>query len=186
MKKVLLGCLSLIIGLLFSGCMGAGYDLLPDNKEEISKNITIEHDSFKNQTWIRTPAYLIRKGITDRFPVIATYRAVEKANEVQFIQLYLQVKGTEWGFFNEAVGEDGYKFEFLKIDKDVNSYGAVKTGIVTIVDEDFGLSLSMEQLEKIAIKDYAIKIYGKKRQGEFTMPKHVSQAFLSKLKSLQK
>lgn len=186
MKKALLGCVVLVVGLLFSGCMGAGYDLLPDDKEEVSKSITIEHDNFKNQTWLRTPAYLIRKGMTDRFPVIATYRAVKKGDELQFIQLYLQIKGTEWAFFNEAVGEDGYRFDFVKIDKDVNSYGAVKTGIVTIVDEVFGLNISMEQLEKIATKDYAIKVYGKKRQGEFIMPKHISEAFLSKLKSLNK
>lgn len=182
MKKKLLGVLSSLLMLGLSGCVGAGYDIAPSSKEVVSQNITVKYDKFKKQTWISTPSYLIRDGFTDTFPVVASYRALDKDSKLEFIQLYLKISGTEWAFFNQAVGEDGYNFEFLKIDKDVNVISGGGQAMA-IVKEHVALSVPITQLKKMSSKDYEIKIYGQKREGSFSMPKIISSAFYQKLQA---
>jgi len=183
MKKIFLGVLTSLLILGLSGCVGASYDIAPSSKEEVSQNITVNYDKFKKQTWISTPSYLIRDGFTDTFPVVASYRALYKDNKLEFIQLYLKISGTEWAFFNQAVGEDGYSFEFLKIDKDVNVISGGGQAMA-IVKEHVALSVPLTQLKKMASQDYEIKIYGKRREGIFNMPKIISAAFFQKLQSI--
>jgi len=182
MRKIVLSLLTSLLVFGLSGCVGAGYELAPSSKQEVSQNITVKYDKFKKQTWITTSPYLIKKGFTDTFPVVASYRALTKDKKLEFIQLYLKISGTEWAFFNQAVGEDGYSFKFLKIDKDVNVISGGGQAMA-IVKEHVALSVPIAQLKKMASQDYEIKIYGKRREGSFTMPKIISSAFYQKLQN---
>ncbi len=184
MNKIYLGILTIFLMLGLSGCVGAGYNLAPSSQKEVTKDITVKYDKFKKQTWISTPSYLLRDGFTDRFPVVASYRTVQKDNELKFIQLYLKITGAEWAFFNNAVGEDGYTFKFLEIDSDVNIISGGGQAMA-IVKEHVALSITIEQLKKMALKNYEIKIYGKRREGSFVMPKIITSAFLSKISQLE-
>ncbi|SEL90126.1 hypothetical protein SAMN05216262_13114 [Colwellia chukchiensis] len=149
---------------------------IPDNSSNIEKNISVEHDSFKNQTWIKTPLYLSRQGFTDTFPVKISYRALLKKGELKFIQLYVTSTSPTWGFYHSAKGEDGHSFSFNKIDSIVNSELSVST------TEHFGLTIPLSYLQKMGQKDWKIKVYGKRNEGVFVVPNSLSQAFLNKLK----
>ena len=183
MRKIVLGLIITLLVFGLSGCVGAGYDIAPSSKKEVIQNITVKYDKFKKQTWVSTPSYLIRDGFTDTFPVVASYRALIKNNKLEFIQLYLKISGTEWAFFNQAVGEDGYSFEFLKIDKDINVISGAGQAMA-IVKEHVALSVPTTQLKKMTSKNYEIKIYGQRREGSFTMPKIISSAFYQKLQTV--
>ena len=185
MRKIILSLLITLLMFSLSGCIGAGYDLAPSSKKEVSQDITIKYDKFKKQTWIRTHFYLIGNAFTNNFPVMASYRALAKDNKLEFIQLYLKINGREWAFFNQAVGEDGYHFEFLKIDDDINVISGGGQAMA-IVQEHVALSVPIKQLKKMASKDYEIKIYGKRREGSFIMPKIISSAFYQKLQNINK
>lgn len=149
---------------------------IPTKSEAIASGATIEHDQFKGQTWIRTPLYLSRQGLTDRFPVKISWRALSKNNKIQFIQLYVTKLDVEWGFYHSANGEDGHKFNFVKVDSAVSTGG----GMVT-TSEDFALEIPRTYLEKMTEKDWQLKIYGKRNEGVFLVPAALSKEFLDKL-----
>lgn len=155
-----------------SACAGN----IPMQESTILNQIKTENDSFKNQTWIETPLYLSRQGFTDTFPVQLSYRALYKLNKRVFIQLYVTSASTDWGFYHSANGEDGHSFEFVKIDSEVETISNIVT-----TKEHFGLSLPITYLEKMATKDWKIKVYGKRNSGVFIVPAALSKAFLNKL-----
>lgn len=149
---------------------------VPKNAESASKDIIIEHDAFSKETWIKSPLYLSRQGFTDTFPVNLSYRALYKNNELEFIQLYVTATNVTWGFYHSANGEDGSKLKFLNVD----SYVDIGAGMVT-TEEHFGMSLDLKYLEKMTAKDFKIKVYGKRNEGVFIVPKILSTAFYNKL-----
>lgn len=149
---------------------------IPENPSLISSKITINLDTFKNQTWIETPLYLSRQGFTDRFPVQIKFRALYKNDELSFIQLYVTSTNLDWGFFHSANGEDGMKLDFVKIDGVVSS----NAGVV-LTEEHFGLSIPKDYLTKMMEKDWQIKVYGKRNEGVFVVPSSLSKAFYDKM-----
>jgi hypothetical protein len=149
---------------------------MPNNVSDSQKNISIEYDKFENSTWIETPMYLSRKGFTDTFPVELKYRAFFKGEDLEFIQLYIAKTDVEWGFYNSGIGEDGTRLEFVTIDKNVDP----SSGMVTVV-EHFAFNINLNYLQKMAKKDWEIKVYGKRNEGVFTVSSALSEAFLSKL-----
>lgn len=151
----------------------------PQNHQQISSKITVTKDQFKNQTWIESPRYLSRQGFTDTFPVNIRYRALSVDSEIKFIQLYVTVSATEWGFYNSAFGEDGTELTVNALDQSVDSSAAMVT-----VQEDFAITLSDQYLEKMAISDWKIKVYGQRKEGVFIVPVALSKAFNEKIKSL--
>lgn len=157
---------------ILSGCTAP----VPKDASKISDKITIEHDEFKNQTWIESPLYLSRQGFTDTFPVQLKYRALYKKNSLLFIQLYVISSNVTWGFYHSAVGEDGEELKFVKIDSEVGASG----GIVT-TEEHYGLEVTKDYLEKMSGKDWKIKVYGQRNEGVFTVPEPLSKSFLEKL-----
>ena len=168
MKKLLI---VLVTGLLIS-CIST----VPKSTESAIKDIVIEHDAFSKETWIKSPLYLSRQGFTDTFPVNLSYRALYKNNKLQFIQLYVTATSVTWGFYHSANGEDGSELKFVNVDSFVDS-GA---GMVT-TEEHFGMSFDLKYLEKMKEKDFKIKVYGKRNEGVFIVPKILSTAFYNKL-----
>lgn len=164
--------LSIALISVLAGCVSN----IPTKSESISNDAIIEHDQFKGHTWIRTPLYLSRQGFTDKFPVKISWRALSKENKTQFIQLYVSKMDVEWGFYHTANGEDGYKFDFVKVDSSVNTSG----GIVT-TSEQFALEVPRSYLEKMTQKDWQLKVYGKRNEGVFLVPASLSKGFLEKL-----
>jgi len=167
---------ALYVGMIFV-LMTACSSNVPTNSSSIKNNITVEYDSFKRQTWIETPLYLSRQGFTDTFPVNIKFRSLYRKGKNQFIQLYVAKMDINWGFYHSANGEDGYQFDFVKIDSDVDSSG----GMVT-TNEYFALAVPKTYLAKMSKKDWVIKVYGKRNEGTFIVPMSLSQGFLSKLK----
>jgi hypothetical protein len=149
---------------------------VPKNEEAVYEQIEVERDTFKNQTWIKTPLYLSRQGFTDTFPVRLRFRALYRGGARSFIQLYVSAMDVDWGFLHSANGEDGYSFEFVEIDGIVDSSG----GMVT-TEEHFGLMVPLDYLERMTEKDWRIKVYGKRREGIFVVPSELSDAFLTKI-----
>lgn len=172
MKKILI----LLVTSLLISCAS----IVPKNAESIEKQIVIEHDSFSKKTWIKSPLYLSRQGFTDTFPVNLSYRASFKNNELEFIQLYVTASNITWGFYHSANGEDGVNLKLVNVDSFIDS-GA---GIVTTI-EHFGISLDLEYIEKMTAKDFKIKVYGKRNEGVFIVPKALSKAFYNKLNCFQ-
>lgn len=143
---------------------------------DIGSKITIENDSFKNQTSISTPLILSRKGFTDTFPVKIAFRALYKSDKREYIQLYVTKLDVSWGFYHSAIGEDGYEFKFFKVDSEVGTGG----GMVT-TSEHFALEMDHDYLKKMSEKEWNIKVYGKKNEGVFRVPSELTKAFLEKL-----
>ena len=167
-KKILM----LALAVLLTACSSN----IPTNSESIVKQATIRHDQFKGQTWIETPLYLSRQGLTDTFPVKISLRALYKNDQAQFIQLYVTKMDISWGFYHSANGEDGHSFKFVNVDGIVDSSG----GMVT-TNEHFALSLPRSYLSKMTTKDWQIKVYGKRNEGVFIVPATLSKGFLEKL-----
>lgn len=135
--------------------------------------VTTQQDEFKGQTWIETPFYVIRTGFTDRFPVRVKYRLMKSKGSFQVIQLYVVATRMDWGFYNQAVSEDGLNMRFTEISRSVD-----RTTNIVMVKEHFAINLSISDLEKMSRKDWAIKIYGKNDEGVFTVPSHLTKGFL--------
>jgi hypothetical protein len=165
-----------IISLVVMAFLTACTSNIPTNSASIGNQVEIKHDQFKNQTWIETPLYLSRQGITDTFPVKISLRALYKNGRANFIQLYVTKMDVTWGFYHSANGQDGYSFKFVKIDGVVDSLG----GMVT-TNEHFALNVPREYLEKMAREDWQIKVYGKRNEGVFIVPSSLSKGFLEKL-----
>lgn len=149
---------------------------MPTKTGDVESNISIKHDKFENSTWIETPMYLSRQGLTDTFPVELKFRAFYKQEQLQFLQLYIMKTDVEWGFYHSAIGEDGTKLEFVKVDKDVSS----SSNIVT-VKEHFALNMPLEYLKKMSSQNWEIKVYGKRNEGVFIVSPALTKAFMSKL-----
>lgn len=150
----------------------------PVSTQQTLSDITVTKDKFDGSTTIETPMYLSRKGFTDTFPVSLKLKAYYQGDDRQFIQLYVSMLRTEWGFYERAVGEGGDKLTLVKITKDVDYQSSIKMVTVT---EEVGLMLPLEYLQKMSTKDFSIKLYGKKDSGNFMVPSSLNKAFLQKL-----
>ena len=168
--------MKIILATLFTITLCACSSTIPTNQEDISNQVIVERDDFKQQTWIRTPLYLSRQGFTDTFPVQLSFRSLYKGDKRAFIQLYVSSSNVDWGFYHSANGQDDYSFEFDEIDNEVSA----NTGMVT-TEEVFGLIVPYTYLEKMASTDWKIKVYGKRNEGVFQVPASLSKAFLEKL-----
>lgn len=153
--------------ILHSGSANAGKD-----------KVIIEYDKFKNEKTIRTPLRLSRQGFTDKFPVEIAFTAQQANNKLKSIRLYVVATRTDWGFFHSAIGENGYKFRFHEVDRQVGSGGGITT-----VKEHFALDVPINQLKAMSGKDFEIKVYGKRDGGVFRVPAATTRAFLSALSS---
>lgn len=197
MKIKFLG-LSLIGCILLSGCSSmnsinanfVGYGFMPDNQKEIDESLKIEKDNFKNITKVSTIPYaIIPEYDTEQIPIKVLYRLnVNENNKLSLLQLYFikthsaafGLDDNKWGFYNEVVGQDGYKFDFVKIDKEItidrNPMTFNPTGVDT--NETFAININISQLIKMSDKDYSLKIYGSKKEGVVKIPKHFSSSIL--------
>jgi hypothetical protein len=167
MKKILF---SLLVVML-SGCVTNATRSVDDFQSQVQVN----YDGFKKTTWVETPSYYFRG--EDNFSVMVALRSLYVQEKKEGIQIYIEKMGTKWGFYHSAIGEDGYKFNFRKINEQVNTAGRGVT-----VTEIFALDVPYDYLEKMASRDLKIKIYGKQREGVFTMPANLSKGFLDKMK----
>jgi hypothetical protein len=158
--------------ILLAGCGST----VPKSTEGALGSITITHDKFNNSTSIETPLYLSRKGFTDTFPVQLKYKAFYKDSKREFIQLFVSISGGEIASYYEASGEDGSKLELVNIDSLIDSV----SGII-VTKEYVGLDIPMEYLSLMGDKDFSIKIYGKRKSGDFVIPSSLTKAFIQKL-----
>jgi len=172
---------NLLITLTFLFLMGCA-STTPKSSSEALSEITVVNDKFDNSTTIETPLYLSRKGFTDTFPVSLKLKAYYQGNERQFIQLYVSMVRGDWGFYERANGEDGRNLELLKITKDVDYKSSIS---MVTVQEDVGLMLPFEYLQKMGNKDFSIKLYGKKDSGDFVVPSSLAKAFLQKIECFE-
>jgi len=166
--------LAISLTLLVTACASTA----PSSTTEALSSIIVTNDKFDNSTTIETPLYLSRKGFTDTFPVSLKLKAYYQGNKRQFIQLYVSMLRTDWGFYERANGEDGRNLELVKITKDVDYKSSIK---MVTVQEDVGLMLSLEYLQKMGNKNFSIKLYGKKDSGDFIVPSSLTKAFIQKL-----
>lgn len=159
---------------LVTGCAST----TPDSASAAQNSVTIETDEFNDSTWIKTPLYLSRQGFTDTFPVRIALRAYYQQDDLQFIQLYVTKKSTDWGFYHSANGQDGTPLAFVEVDNNVD----VDYGLSSVhVDEDFALVLPRAYLDKMSAEDWKIKVYGKRDEGVFVVPRAFTQGFLNKI-----
>ena len=136
--------------------------------------IIYEADPFRGDAEISTAPFVSRKGFFDKFPVTISYRANYREGDLKFLQLYVSIQNTEWGFFNEAYGQDGQKLELLTITEDV---GAITGTNMVVVKEDVALTITKDYLSTMIRDDWEIKLYGKKREGTFTVPQITTRKF---------
>jgi hypothetical protein len=167
----------LLVVLLLNGCVInlAGIPKkAPSTLGKVSKEIMVEYDRFKDITWIKTPLYLSRHDSIGTFSIEVMFRALYKPSDTrQYLQLYVFSQSADWSFYDSAYGEDGYEFEFIRIGNDVGeNIGRVST------NEQFTLMVPIEKLEKIAQKDYEIKVYGSRNEIIIKVPKQLTKAFL--------
>jgi hypothetical protein len=203
MKKILLS--GLILGAtLFTGCSSSidslnqglmGWSFMPDNKEQIKSNIQIKSDNFKGFTQISTIPYaIIPENDGEQIPMKVLYRATIKDNIIISLQLYfiknhsnIGLYNNDWGFYNEAYGEDGIKYKFIQIDRKVSINqnpmlypNAIGSGVETT--EDFAINLTLNKLKELSNKDYKIKIYGSRKEGVVKIPSHFSESLYDYVK----
>lgn len=165
-----------LLAITLTSLLSACASTTPTSTKDALSAITITNDKFNNSTTIETPLYLSRKGFTDTFPVQLKYRANYQDSKRQFIQLYITISGGDWGFYNRASGEDGSSLELVKIDNLVGS-----TSGIVITKEHVGLLIPMSYLSSMSAADFSIKLYGKRRSGDFVVPSSLSKAFMKKL-----
>jgi hypothetical protein len=166
--------LAISLTLLVTSCAS----IAPSSTTEALSSIIVTNDKFNNSTIIETPLYLSRQGFTDTFPVSLKWKAYYIGSERQFIQLYVSMLRTDWGFYERANGEDGKSLELVKITKNVDYQSSIK---MVTVQEEVGLMLSLEYLQKMGNKDFSIKLYGKNDSGDFVVPSSLTKAFIHKI-----
>lgn len=194
--------LSVIAIIALSGCSTmntinlnmVGYGFMPDDKSEIKENINVEKDTFKNITKISTIPYaIIPESNTEQSPIKVLYRLnLNDNNKITLLQLYFIKTHTDlfgfdnnkWGFYDEVVGEDGYNFEFVTIDKEVtlnrNKLAMTSSNVET--NETFAINLNLNKLKDISSKNYNIKIYGQKKNFVVKIPEQFSSAIYDYIK----
>jgi hypothetical protein len=151
---------------------------VPTKTKDALSAITVSYDKFDKSTSIETPIYLSSTGLIDEFPINLKFRAVYNGTKLSFIQLYLINRSNEWSDYYRAVGEDGKELTLSIIDKVVDA-STFKSMVLT--EEHVGLSISMDYLELMSNSDFSIKLYGKRRSGDFIVPSSLTEAFLQKL-----
>jgi hypothetical protein len=137
--------------------------------------IQIEEDHFRGDTEISIKPFVSRSGMFDKFPVTLSMRANYKSDALEFLQIYVIVTNTEWGFYFDAIAQDGFQFEVIDISKDTNAIPASST---VTTEEHLALNLTKDYLETMSSDDWKIKLYGKNREGVFTVPQATSKEFL--------
>jgi uncharacterized protein YceK len=169
MKRVILA--SIIAGLL-SGCASTiGYNFSVGSEESVTEGITYNYDKFEKHGWLTTEMYLLSK----QSPAITIkYRSFYKNDKQSFIQLYGRMGSADWCFLDSAYDENGRKYNFHKIDREVSSGGGV-----IVVFEYFSLDLTIEQLNRFADQSIEFKISGDRCNAKFTLDKKISSAFLN-------
>lgn len=194
MKKVFkIAAISLMATSMFIGCAGAGYQNPPTSVDSIKKEIVIDNDKFNKSIVVSTPIYLIRTGFTDTFPVMMQYKFLQNEDKTELLKITLRINDVSSGMYYDAVGEDRFKFKFEAIDNEKASTlntttrnGAFAyTATTDIIKDSMEIYFTFEQLEKMAKQDYQIKMYGKKKEGVFTIPLNISKSFYEKVKSVK-
>ena len=151
---------------------------VPTKTKDALSAITVSYDKFDKSTSIETPIYLSTTGLTDEFPINLKFRAVYNGTELSFIQLYLINRSNEWSDYYKAVDEDGNELALTKIDKVLDT-STFKSMVLT--EEHIGLSITMDYLKLMSNSDFSIKLFGKRRSGDFVVPSSLTKAFLQKL-----
>jgi len=148
----------------------------PTSQTTALNDITVKADKFSGERLLTTPFYLSRQGFTDTFPVRIAIQADVTNGPPTTAQLFVKKSGTEWGFYNSAIGEDRYKFTFMSLDNNVTTAAGLAT-----TEEFFVLEIPIRKLEEMSSSDYEIKVYGRRDSGVFVVPSSVTIAFLVRL-----
>ncbi len=180
MKQLLQTLTVIAASLMLAGCLVSMLPSnIPDTPAGVLSDITVETDEFTNETWISTYNYWTGSNENNTLASNIRLRAHYKQDELAFIQLVISRHSVDWIFYNRAVGEDGYEFELVDIDKRVTTtFNTVGTA------EIIGLTIPKDYLHQMSQQDWKIKIYGKRMSGIFTVPKQMSSAFLEKIDSI--
>jgi hypothetical protein len=174
MKTLKLGLL--ITAMLFMNA--CAYNMSVGSKEAAAKGVTYSYDKFKKTGWLTTEQYQSStKEPVTLYHLRAMYEGGEKSP--RFVQVYGEMfSQIGWCFLNSAYDENGTKYKFTKVDKDVAA-GAYAGQ--TIIHEHFAINLSVESLEKLAMKDTEFKAVGKKCDSIFKVDYRVAGAFLDSI-----
>ena len=173
--KILKAILLLTPLLLLNAC---AYNLNVGSKEAAAKGVTYSYDKFTKSGLLKTEQY---QSATKEPVTLYHLRALYEGNKnnPNQIQIYGEMfSQIGWCFLDSAYDENGTKYKFIKIDKDVAA-GAYAGQ--SIIHEHFALDLSVEALEQLSIKDTEFKAVGKKCNSIFKVDHRVASAFLDSI-----
>jgi len=161
--------------LLLNAC---AYNLNVGSKEAAAKGVTYSYDKFTKSGLLKTEQYQsATKEPVTLYHLRAMYGGDE--NNLNQIQIYGEMfSQIGWCFLDSAYDENGTKYKFIKIDKDVAA-GAYAGQ--TIVHEHFAINLSVQVLEQLSLRDTEFKAVGKKCDSIFKVDHRVAGAFLDSI-----
>lgn len=176
MKMKSLITLSIISTLALStGCSSLiGYNMFVGSKNSVKKGISYEYDPFEQSGWLETESY---SGNNEMPAASYLFRAnFSKNEELSFIQIYVTTYTKDWCFINSVYGSDGKKYDFVAIDRYIDtSSGSVSTR------EVFAFKISKSQLDFWSDKQPEFKAVGKRCDAKIKIDERVSSAFLESL-----
>ena len=164
----------LIMSMFLFGCVLTPYNSPPKNESSVVKKVSYRYDEFQKIGWLETEEYLAEIENGWNAGITHHYRAqFNEQGDLNTIQLYMILMANEWYFINDIRDSNGNAYNFVKIDSEVFSGGAIH--------EHFAITISKEQLLYFSSVDKKFKVLGKRNSGVFSVSKYLSSAFLKRL-----
>lgn len=157
------------------------YDVSFTPKQQSQVKIKYDYDKFEKNGWLSSDYYMSEfkenmylNGIIYKFR--SYYNRDNKKPD--FTQIYFVFKIPDWYFIDEVYGENGKRFDFSEIDREVWTAGNVY--------ETFAITLTDEDLEELMKDDFDMKIVGKRGSEIFSISSVVSKAFFNEVRKKEK
>lgn len=165
--------LAVIAVLMFSGCTG----IVPT-----VDGVVVSHkiDSFTQTETVSTNQIRIQKSFTDRSLAFVNmyYTKDTESTRDGIYSLEVMIRGTDWGHYESAAGEDGYRFSVRKIASEVKNYSYIAT------EETLSLPIPKRIFSKMLAGDYTVRFYGNLHYYEMTVPSKMANAVYDKVKEV--
>lgn len=166
------------------------------DKEASYNSITCTRDSFKKTTWCYSAPVAdsqLIKNINGQnvFDIngwrymddIVVFRTAQKdsVKKYDIIQLYFEMNGACWVFYNSAYDMAGNKLDFVEIDRQVDHCAH---GICSC-KEEFAINVDKKYLKKYENKGLTIRLYGKYGEKNFSFRPEYIQGLVKHLENIK-
>lgn len=153
--------------------VGCATMLDPKDKASVYKQVTFSEDKFNKSRIYTAPIITLKpmKGLDTSF-MDGQLKLIKTENEETYC-LNIEYQNSEWAFFKQANDSDGKSFKLIEINTKVGTFVSQKN-----ILEKHCILLDRAYLNSKRETGLNMKIYGKNKSIEFTLPGYYVEGFL--------